>query len=316
MWANPADGREWVYAGTEPSRDRTTTSPRSTRFADRRPERARAGLEQDAGEHRHVSGVAGRPACRRAVSVAAGRRRRAAERQPARSSARAAGRRSPTRRGPLFWYFDGAHRNLTMVDVGTDKRWMVNINTRPGLRQRRGLPSALDEPSALPRDLRSVQPGRRQPGPERRRADRGLPRPLQRRLLARSRPGRASRSNAGGDSYPDVWIDRSEKSAPDAPADGTLGPAAASAAPAGPSATAAAGAGRLVVKVRLDEGRTDPDSGVDRALSARAGRQRVRDHRGSSRAPIRDQRSWSRSGRFATAGCWPARARRPAAFTG
>ena len=33
---------------------------------------------------------------------------------------------------PLFWYFDGAHRNLTFVDVPTDRRWMVPINTAPG----------------------------------------------------------------------------------------------------------------------------------------------------------------------------------------
>jgi len=33
---------------------------------------------------------------------------------------------------PLFWYFDGAHRNLTIVDVPADRRWMVPINTAPG----------------------------------------------------------------------------------------------------------------------------------------------------------------------------------------
>ena len=34
---------------------------------------------------------------------------------------------------PLFWYFDGAHRNLTMVDLERDERWQVNINTAPGV---------------------------------------------------------------------------------------------------------------------------------------------------------------------------------------
>ncbi len=34
---------------------------------------------------------------------------------------------------PLFWYFDGAHRNLTMVDLGRDERWRVNINDAPGI---------------------------------------------------------------------------------------------------------------------------------------------------------------------------------------
>ena len=34
---------------------------------------------------------------------------------------------------PLFWYFDGAHRNLTMVDLERDERWRVNINNAPGI---------------------------------------------------------------------------------------------------------------------------------------------------------------------------------------
>ncbi len=33
----------------------------------------------------------------------------------------------------LFWYFDGAHRNLTMVDIERDERWQVNINNAPGI---------------------------------------------------------------------------------------------------------------------------------------------------------------------------------------
>ncbi len=37
-----------------------------------------------------------------------------------------------TARGPMFWYFDGSHRNLTMVDSRTKKRWTVPINQAPG----------------------------------------------------------------------------------------------------------------------------------------------------------------------------------------
>ncbi len=33
----------------------------------------------------------------------------------------------------LFWYFDGSHRSLTMVDAKTDQRWQVGINTAPGI---------------------------------------------------------------------------------------------------------------------------------------------------------------------------------------
>jgi len=34
---------------------------------------------------------------------------------------------------PLFWYFDGAHRNVTIVDLGRAERWQVNINNAPGV---------------------------------------------------------------------------------------------------------------------------------------------------------------------------------------
>ncbi len=34
----------------------------------------------------------------------------------------------------LLWYFDGSHRNLTMVDVERDERWRVNINDAPGIK--------------------------------------------------------------------------------------------------------------------------------------------------------------------------------------
>ena len=33
----------------------------------------------------------------------------------------------------IFWYFDGSHRNLTLVDVETEQRWQVNINDAPGI---------------------------------------------------------------------------------------------------------------------------------------------------------------------------------------
>ena len=33
----------------------------------------------------------------------------------------------------LFWYFDGSHRHLTIVDVARNTRWKVNINSAPGI---------------------------------------------------------------------------------------------------------------------------------------------------------------------------------------
>ena len=35
--------------------------------------------------------------------------------------------------GPLCWYFDGAHRNVTIVDVDRSTRWQVAINTAPDI---------------------------------------------------------------------------------------------------------------------------------------------------------------------------------------
>lgn len=32
-----------------------------------------------------------------------------------------------------FWFFDGAHRNLTLFDYATNRRWVVNINRAPGI---------------------------------------------------------------------------------------------------------------------------------------------------------------------------------------
>jgi hypothetical protein len=34
----------------------------------------------------------------------------------------------------LFWFFDGSHRNLTLVDVDRERRWRVAINGAPGVR--------------------------------------------------------------------------------------------------------------------------------------------------------------------------------------
>ena len=146
-----------------------------------------------------------------------------------------------TVRGPIMWYFDGSHRNLTLVDVRSDKRWVGEHQQGAGIRQRRGVSPALDEPPALRRDVRPVQPRRRQPGPQRWRADRGLPRAVQRRTIHRSKPGRASRPTPAGDSYPDVWIDRRKSPHQTAPADGSLGPPRPAQASTQSASTASAG---------------------------------------------------------------------------
>ena len=93
-------------------------------------------------------------------------------------------------RGPLFWYFDGAHRNVTMVDVDTGKTMDGEHHQRARIRERGGVPPALDEPSALSDDDRALQPGRTQPVAHRRQTDRGVCRPFQRGLLEGRGAGR------------------------------------------------------------------------------------------------------------------------------
>ncbi len=34
---------------------------------------------------------------------------------------------------PMMWYFDGSHRNVTMVDLSSEERWTVNISGAPGV---------------------------------------------------------------------------------------------------------------------------------------------------------------------------------------
>ena len=129
LWQNPADGSEWVYAGTDNKQWDFATV---TRFPIDAP--AKRELVWNAtmvsmegfgvsADGRHMGGH---------VPLAGGGRRRRRRARRGRSWARGATRRSATRAGPLFWYFDGAHRNVTMVDVDTGARWMVNLNDAPG----------------------------------------------------------------------------------------------------------------------------------------------------------------------------------------
>ena len=86
-------------------------------------------------------------------------------------------------RGPLFWYFDGAHRNVTMVDVDTGAKWMVNINSAPGFD---GAEVSHPRWTNHPRFLAMSGPynqGGAQPGAQRRQAGRNPSRPLQPGLL-------------------------------------------------------------------------------------------------------------------------------------
>jgi hypothetical protein len=149
-----------------------------------------------------------------------------------------------------MWYFDGSHRNLTLVDIRSDKRWVVNINKVPGFGNDEVYhPRWTNHPRFLamsgPYNLggaNQVRSGGAQTEVY-----------LGRFSADYSKVEAWTRvtSNASGDSYPDVWIDRRGSPHQAAPADGTLGTAAASAAASSQQGPAQASAGRLVVKARL-----------------------------------------------------------------
>ena len=154
-----------------------------------------------------------------------------------------------TARGPLFWYFDGAHRNVTMVDVETGARWMVNLNGAEGFDGAEVFhPRWTNHPRFLTISGPYNQGGANQ-------ARTGGPQVevyLGRFSDDYSRVESWARvtSNSGGDTYPDVWIDVDRSPHPTRPS-GPIGPAHVrdgSRSGGGP-----ASAQRLVVNARLGE---------------------------------------------------------------
>jgi hypothetical protein len=124
---------------------------------------------------------------------------------------------------PLLWYFDGAHRNLTMVDVARDRRWTVPINRAPGFEN----PEVYHPRwTRHPRFMTMTGPYNRGGANQVRsggtQAEVWLGR-FNGDFTAIEAWARVT-SNTGGDSYPDVWIDRARSPHPQL-ASGRIGPA-------------------------------------------------------------------------------------------
>lgn len=151
-------------------------------------------------------------------------------------------------RGPVMWYFDGAHRNLTLVDIRSDKRWVVNINGVPGFGN-----DEVYHPRWTNHPRFMVMSGPYNLGGDNQVRSGGT----QTEVWLGRFSGDYSRvedwlkvtSNAGADSYPDVWIERGRS--PHQAASGSIGPAAGSDAQAGKSAAGQAPAARVIVEARL-----------------------------------------------------------------
>lgn len=130
VWADPVDGRQWVYVGA----DEAPTDPPSY------PVVRRHWLEDPA-----VSEVVwdAQPVSGDSFQVSAdGRTASALLPWPTAGVADlSAGTWRKLGEGcwtafspgeePLVWYFDGAHRNVTIVDIETEERWQVSVSDDP-----------------------------------------------------------------------------------------------------------------------------------------------------------------------------------------
>ena len=242
-WQNPADGSEWVYVGTDNTGyDFSTVS----RFPIDDPSKSELVWNQTkvSGDTFQVSadgrfagglfpwpnaGIAELPnkswekigeGCWTAMATA---------------------------RGPMFWYFDGSHRNLTMVDSRTKKRWTVPINQAPGFQNPEVYhPRWTNHPRFIAMSGPYNQGGANQVRSGGAQTEIWLGRFSD--DFSRVEAWTKATSNAGGDSYPDVWIDTSKSPVPTRPS-GVIGPAAATTS--GPGAPQKGGASRAIIDARL-----------------------------------------------------------------
>jgi hypothetical protein len=244
LWHNPADGTEWVYAGTDNKQWDFATV---TRFPIDAP--AKRELVWNAtmvsmegfgvtADGRRLTGMFPWPG----AGVA----------DVANKTWKKLGEGCYTSlcdaRGPLFWYFDGAHRNVTMVDVDAGTRWMVNLNNAPGFD---GAEVSHPRWTNHSRFLTLTGPYNQGGANQSRTGGKQTEVYVGRFSADFSKVEAWHRvtHNAWGDSHPDVWID-GRSSYPRRPT-GPIGPPTVTGGAAESAAAGRAQAGRLVVNVRL-----------------------------------------------------------------
>ena len=246
VWKHPADGSEWVYAGTGITNWEFTTISRfpidapATREVVWNTAPVSIDSFQVSADGRYAGGLFPWPQAGIADLQAKTVRKFGQGCWPALTSAR----------GPLFWYFDGAHRNLTMVDVETEARWIVNINNAPGFDGAEvNHPRWTNHPHFL-----TISGPYNLGGPNQARAGGPQTEVYLGRFsedFSRIEGWARVTTNSGGDSLPDIWIDV-DRSPHSRQPRGPIGPPHAAAAKATGSGTAGgADAGRLVVNARL-----------------------------------------------------------------
>lgn len=132
VWREPGGGAEWVYVGadevqSDPPAYRTV---RRHRLADPGPgeliwnaQRISADSFQLSADGRYAGGLFPWPNAG-VADLAAGSLELLGE------GCWTALANDDSR---IFWYFDGLHRNVTMVDTVAGRRWRVNVNGAPGI---------------------------------------------------------------------------------------------------------------------------------------------------------------------------------------
>jgi hypothetical protein len=206
VWIETANGRDWVYVGT----DNSTKTPFDFRTVTRFPVDQSAERQlvwnktlvsgdtfQVSGDGRTAGGLFPWPNAGIA-SLPNGDLKTVGE--GCWTAFRDAG-------VGLFWFFDGSHRNVIMMDRSRDRRWTVPLNGAPGF----------DNPEVYhprwanhPRFVAISGPYNRGGTNQVRSGGAQAEIYLGRFSADYSRIEAWARvtQNAGGDSYPDVWIDR------------------------------------------------------------------------------------------------------------
>ena len=130
-WIDPDTRMEWVYMGTDEATDRSSYGSVTRYQIDR------LDVSEVVWDKRRVSGDSFQLSADGRLAGGLFPWPVAGVAELPNGSFRRLGRGCWTAlaggRSPLFWYFDGAHRNLTVVDLNRDERWRVNINNAAGI---------------------------------------------------------------------------------------------------------------------------------------------------------------------------------------
>jgi hypothetical protein len=219
VWQDPADGGDWIYIGTDHRNNAFSTITRVR--IDQRSRREQvwngAPVTYDTFQVSRDGQMAGGLFPWPAAGIA----------NLARGSWQQLGEGCWTALNdvgvPLFWYFDGAHRNLSLVDVNRDRRWTVPINQAPEFDNPEVYhPRWSHHPRFMTMSGPYNQGGTNQVRTGGKQAEIWLGRFSD--DFTRIEDWARVTHNTAGDSYPDIWIDLASSEYPQR-ASGRVGPA-------------------------------------------------------------------------------------------